>query len=82
MLIMSLWVFFLVWIMKERSGLQQDHENVCLHTHTHTHTCIHVWFTIFVGTLDRRNAFYTVQTVYAIAKTNPTPKSTHYTKVH
>ncbi len=34
------------------------------HAHTHTHTC---WFLWFMGTLHRRNGFYTVQTVCAIA---------------
>ncbi len=34
------------------------------HTHTHTHTC---WFLWFTGTLHRRNGFYTVQAVCAIA---------------
>ncbi len=34
------------------------------HTHKHTHTC---WFLWFMGTLHRRNGFYTVQTVCAIA---------------
>ncbi len=34
------------------------------HTHTHTHTRCFLWFT---GTLHRRNGFYTVQTVCAIA---------------
>ncbi len=34
------------------------------HTHTHTHTC---WFLWFMGTLHRRNGFYTEQTVCAIA---------------
>ncbi len=33
-------------------------------THTHTHTR---WFLWFTGTLHRRNVFYTVQTVCAIA---------------
>ncbi len=33
-------------------------------THTHTHTC---WFLWFMGTLHRRNGFYTEQTVCAIA---------------
>ncbi len=33
-------------------------------THTHTHTC---WFLWFTGTLHRRNGFYTVQAVCAIA---------------
>ncbi len=32
--------------------------------HTHTHTC---WFLWFTGTFHRRNGFYTVQTVCAIA---------------
>ncbi len=31
---------------------------------THTHTC---WFLWFTGTFHRRNGFYTVQTVCAIA---------------
>ncbi len=34
------------------------------HSHTHTHT---FWFLWFTGTLHRRNSFYTVQTVCAIA---------------
>ncbi len=34
------------------------------HAHTHTHTC---WFLWFTGTFHRRNGFYTVQTVCAIA---------------
>ncbi len=33
-------------------------------THTHKHTC---WFLWFMGTLHRRNGFYTVQTVCALA---------------
>ncbi len=33
-------------------------------THTHTHTCSFLWK---VGTSHRRNGFYTVQTVCAIA---------------
>ncbi len=36
----------------------------CTHTHTHTHTC---WFLWFTGTFHRRNGFYTVQAVCAIA---------------
>ncbi len=37
-------------------------------THTHTHTHTHTrWFLWFTGTLHRRNGFYTVQTVCAIA---------------
>ncbi len=38
------------------------------HTHTHTHTHHTRWFT---GTLHRRNGFYTVQTVCAIAHDLP-----------
>ncbi len=38
--------------------------NTHTHTHTHTHTC---WFLWFMGTLHRRNGFYTEQTVCAIA---------------
>ncbi len=38
------------------------------HTHTHTHTC---WFLWFMGTLHRRNGFYTEQTVCAIALHQP-----------
>ncbi len=41
-----------------------------MHTHTHTHTRTHThtcWFLWFTGTLHRRNGFYTVQTVCAIA---------------
>ncbi len=34
------------------------------HTHTHKHTC---WFLWFTGTFHRRNGFYTVQAVCAIA---------------
>ncbi len=46
------------------------------HTHTHTHTQTHrhahththtVWHMLFTGTLRRRNGFYTVQAVCAIA---------------
>ncbi len=38
------------------------------YTHTHTHTHTHTrWFLWFTGTLHRRNGFYTVQTVSAIA---------------
>ncbi len=38
------------------------------HTHTHTHTRPHTcWFLWFTGTFHRRNGFYTVQTVCAIA---------------
>ncbi len=38
------------------------------HTHTHTHTC---WFLWFMGTLHRRNGFYTEQSVCAIALNLP-----------
>ncbi len=41
------------------------------HTHTHTHTHTHVWSAILVGTLHRRNGFYTVQTVFSIALHQP-----------
>ncbi len=47
--------------------------SVCTHTHTpHTHTHPHThhhtrWFLWFTGTFHRRNGFYTVQTVCAIA---------------
>ncbi len=37
------------------------------HTHAHTHTHTHVVFYGLWGTLHRRNGFYTVQTVCAIA---------------
>ncbi len=37
------------------------------HTHTHTHTRTHVYLAIQMGTFHRRNGFYTVQTVCAIA---------------
>ncbi len=46
------------------------HARMRTHTHTHTrarthtHTC---WFLWFTGTFHRRNGFYTVQTVCAIA---------------
>ncbi len=39
-------------------------EKYILHTHTHTHTR---WFLWFTGTFHRRNGFYTVQAVCAIA---------------
>ncbi len=39
-----------------------DHTHA--HAHTHTHTC---WFLWFTGTFHRRNGFYTVQAVCAIA---------------
>ncbi len=39
-------------------------------SHTHTHTPTHLWFT---GTLHRRNGFYTVQTLCAIALHQPYP---------
>ncbi len=37
-------------------------------SHTHTHTC---WFLWFTGTFHRRNGFYTVQAVCAIAQHLP-----------
>jgi len=40
------------------------HTRTHTHTHTHTHTC---WFLWFMGTFHRRNGFYTVQAVCAIA---------------
>ncbi len=40
------------------------HERDSCDNDTHTHTC---WFLWFTGTLHRRNGFYTVQTVCAIA---------------
>ncbi len=42
----------------------RTHARTHAHTHTHTHTC---WFLWFTGTLHRRNGFYTVQAVCAIA---------------
>ncbi len=39
------------------------------------------WYWWFIGTLHRRNGFYTVQTIFAIAYTNPTPKPTPYRKL-
>ncbi len=44
------------------------HTHTHTHIHTHTHTC---WFLWFTGTLHRRNGFYTVQTVCAIALHQP-----------
>ncbi len=44
------------------------HIHTCIYTHTHTHTHTYTcWFLWFTGTLHRRNGFYTVQTVCAIA---------------
>jgi len=49
---------------------------ICALSHTHTHTHTHTltlarthtcWFLWFTGTFHRRNGFYTVQTVCAIA---------------
>ncbi len=42
---------------------KRAHTNSLSHTHTHTH----VWSAILVGTLHRRNGFYTAQTVFSIA---------------
>ncbi len=41
-----------------------NHINTRTHTRTHTHRC---WFLWFTGTFHRRNGFYTVQAVCAIA---------------
>ncbi len=38
------------------------------YTHTHIHTYLHLWF---MGTLHRRNSFYTVQTVFSVALHQP-----------
>ncbi len=44
------------------------HTHTQTHTHTYTHTHTHTfWFLWFTGTFHRRNGFYTVQTVCAIA---------------
>ncbi len=43
---------------------KHTHTHTHIHSHLHTHTC---WFLWFTGTLHRRNDFYTVQTVCAIA---------------
>ncbi len=40
------------------------YSNKLLYIYTHTHTC---WFLWFTGTFHRRNGFYTVQAVCAIA---------------
>ncbi len=57
-------------------SLSHTHTHTHTHTlsltHTHTHTLTHthkerVWSAILVGTLHRRNGFYTVQTVFSIA---------------
>ncbi len=56
----------------------QSHTHTHTHTHTHNHTPPHTphtcWFLWFMGTLHRRNGFYTEQSVCAIAYTYPTPK--------
>ncbi len=53
------------------------------HTHTtHTHTHTTRWFLWFTGTLHRRNGFYTVQAVCAIALHYPTPKLIPQETVH
>ncbi len=48
------------------TGDPHTHTHTHTHTlsHTHTHTC---WFLCFTGTFHRRNGFYTVQAVCAIA---------------
>jgi len=35
-------VSFIVWIMEENSGLQQDYKNVCQQSHTLTHKHAHI----------------------------------------
>ncbi len=54
------------------------HARARTHTHTRTHAHTHTHrFPFFVGTLHRRNGFYTVQTVFSIVlESNPTPKPT------
>ncbi len=66
----------------QRSAGQSDLCSISTHTHRRTHTHTHArthahtharthahndWFLWFMGTLHRRNGFYTVQTVCAIA---------------
>ncbi len=63
----SLWyvVFFsqvCTWLLHTCLDLYEN-MNISTHTHTHTHMFV-FWFT---GTLHRRNGFYTVQSVCAIA---------------
>ncbi len=45
-------------------GFGKNHYRLLSLSHTHTHTR---WFLWFTGTLHRRNGFYTVQAVCAIA---------------
>ncbi len=57
-----------------RRGAREEDQPSGTHTHTHTltHTHTHtVWSAILVGTLHRRNGFYTVQTVFSIALHQP-----------
>ncbi len=50
------------------NDLSETHTHTHARTHVHTHTHTHTrWFLWFTGTLHRRNGFYTVQTVCAIA---------------
>ncbi len=42
----------------------QTHTHTHTHTRTHTHTCL---FLLIVGTLQRRNGFYTILTAFSIA---------------
>ncbi len=48
-------------------SLGHTHTHTRTHTHTHTHTHTQCCFLWFKGTLHRRNGFYTLQTVRAIA---------------
>ncbi len=63
----SPWVWFPWWGEWRGEGVLLYHlltDRTHTHTHTHTHTC---WFLWFTGTFHRRNGFYTVQAVCAIA---------------
>jgi len=46
-------VCFVVWIMEERSGLQQDYTNVRLHTHTHLY-----WYGWFIRTFSPKKSHH------------------------
>ncbi len=52
----SSWKYFTKKVRPERKSFSNSN--------THTHTC---WFLWFTGTFHRRNGFYTVQAVCAIA---------------
>jgi len=53
-----------------------------LHAHTHTHTLSLVWFTIFVGTLHRRNVFILYKLYILSPFTNTHPKPIHHTELY